>query len=226
MLRGLAYACCLALGLPGAMYGQYDKYNAWELGTMLGLGAYTGDAHYGLLSPAPQGRIALTAHYRQGLRLSWSAELGHHRLRGKTRPELSALPSEASFDSQMTELRLGAEYNWYRYGSQLSYLDTKRWTPYISGGLGLVWAREEAQMLSPTLHLGLGVKYQLSKTLQLRARASWHYSTSDRLDALGNNASLARPIGLAGHWLRHGDSWAELSIGLGWIIHKEVKNCD
>lgn len=226
MSGGFVYPSLIALLIPYTLWGQYEEHKGWELGGSAGISNYTGDAQYHPLSMRPQPLIGISAYYRQSLRLSWSAELSHHRLKGKTLMEQSALPAEASFDTQLTELRLGTEYNWYRYGSHYSYLGTKNWTPFVGGGLGLVWAREQKQVLSPSLYIALGIKYQLSPKLQIRLRGSWHYSTSDRLDALGSNEALARPIGLEGTWSRHGDSWTELSIGLSWLIYKDVKNCD
>lgn len=226
MLRGFVSPGLLALFIPCTLWGQYEGHKAWELGGLAGISNYTGDAQYHLLDMKPQLLIGFSAYYRQSLRLSWSAELSHHQIKGQTLMEQSALPQEAHFFTKLIELRVGGEYNWQRYGSPLGYLDAAKWTPFVSGGIGLLWGKEHEQVLSPSLYLGVGLKWHISPTLQLRLKTSWHYSTSDRLDALGTSNALAQPIGLESKWHRHGDSWTELSIGLSWVIHKEVKSCD
>lgn len=198
-----------------------------DLGGQIGVAHYKGDASKGLLPLRLSPQIGISAYYRSQLRLTYFAELDYKQLRGDTRDEAILYPrGDVAFESYNLGLLLGAEYNWSRHSLGYHYLDTKRWTPFVGIGLGLMLSWNEKTLVSPQLGLRMGVKYILNERIRLRLQYSWQYSTSDQLDALGKSASLASPIGLDSKSLRHGDSYGALTLGIAYTLGIKDKNCD
>lgn len=198
-----------------------------QLGGQMGWTYYTGDASSGLSAIRLNPQFALEGSLRRDLRMTWFAELDYFQLKGNTRDVLSALPYEhMSFKTHNVGLLFGGEYSWFRYALGYRYLNTKRWSPFVGLGLGLLWSYERSSQVSPQLSFRLGLKYALTDRLHLKAQYSWSYSTSDALDALGETSVLASPIGISTSLLRHGDSFGSFSVGGVYVLGLKQVQCN
>lgn len=196
-----------------------------ELGVSVGMSAYRGDvpgAWLQRLNP----NVGAVVRYNHNLRLTYHSTLSYARVGGSTADTRAVYPRESHFTTNSLSLGVGAEFHWYPYGLSLPYLETKVWTPYIMAGTAMVLAWDKQTLLSPSIYVGGGLKYQFRPDCQVILSYSWHYLLSDRYDALSGNDALASPFGQRSNPLRHGDSKALLSVGISWKLKYKHLNCN
>lgn len=220
-LRSILLGIMLLLGFTKTLNAQ-DEGRSWDLGVLVGSSHYMGDASRGLGNVAPA--VGFNLRYNHNLRFSGYSSLLYHSQKGESSSS-NNFPNESRFSSHSTTLSCGMEYNWYQYGEEIPYLKVEHFSPYLALGGNLTLAWEDKVLLSPGLYASLGIKYRLSPHLDLSLSCSWHYLFSDRLDALNSSSRLSKPFGQNANVLRHGDSFALLTLGVGWRIKGRRINC-
>lgn len=193
-------------------YGQVTS----ELGAGLGGMAYRGEVspRYRLLNNRPAGTVfykrdmSTAMVLRAGLTLGalYAADAQVQRS-GNVVP--IAAQRQATYNAFLTELLIGVDYNF------LDYYDFKRrtrWTPYLFTGLAGYYASTRTRFRSETdeqaagdaithisvaLPIGLGIKYALSRELNLLVEAGGRRTFGDGLDNLSETEppQLADPGG-------------------------------
>lgn len=209
MYKGaLSFACgVIALGATYTPASAQNKVSHLELGTTFYGTKLHGDSDKNKWSLG----IGIGARLAKTSQLSWAGDIALQRYQGDL------------YQTNSLMLKLGCEYNWFAYNG---YREQSAWTPYIGLGLGAVYAWETRAVLSPLLYSSAGIKFRLSPRSSFQVAYTWHYATSDRLDALGANPHLGQPIGLASSALRHGDALSTLSLSWFWRIGKDNINCN
>lgn len=202
----LAYGIA-ALGATCTSALAQDKVSHLELGTTL----YGTKLHSDSNKNSWSFGVGIGARFAKTAQFSWASDIALQKYKGNL------------YDTNSLILKLGIEYNWFAYNG---YREQERWSPYIGLGLGGLYAWETRGTLSPFLYTSAGIKFRLNPRSSFQIAYTWHYATSDRLDALGANPQLGQPIGLASSALRHGDALSTLSLSLFWRIGKDNINCN
>ena len=207
-----------------AMLAQDEPEYRMEIGGGAGLVAYEGDFNGNLLKGMqPMG--ALIAKYRMNPRMAWAANLGIGKLKGSSTnvttwyPELRDNPIE--FAATITYLDLRYEYNFWAFGTGQEYHGARPFTPFITLGAGLAFAKPAESVTAFQVPIGLGVKYKLRNRLNLTAEWVMHFSGSDRLDGIKD------PYGIESSGLfKNTDCYSTLQLTLTYDIWAKCKTCN
>ncbi len=207
-----------------ALQAQDDPEYRMEIGGGAGVMTYQGDFNGNLLKGMqPMG--ALTAKYRMNPRMAWAANVGVGKLKGSSAnvetwyPDLRDNPIE--FSTTMTYFDLRYEYNFWAYGTGQEYHGARPFTPFITLGAGLAFAKPNESVTAFQLPIGLGVKYKLANRLNLTAEWMMHFSGSDRLDGIKD------PYGIESSGMfKNTDCYSTLQLTLTYDFWAKCKTCN
>ena len=207
-----------------ALQAQDDPEYRMEIGGGAGVMTYQGDFNGNLLKGMqPMG--ALTAKYRMNPRMAWAANVGVGKLKGSSAnvetwyPDLRNNPIE--FSTTMTYFDLRYEYNFWAYGTGQEYHGARPFTPFITLGAGLAFAKPNESVTAFQLPIGLGVKYKLANRLNLTAEWMMHFSGSDRLDGIKD------PYGIESSGMfKNTDCYSTLQLTLTYDFWAKCKTCN
>lgn len=170
-LRAIAAAGITAAGLlcvcPAT--GQSAPYK-FDIGAQLGMSGYIGDANRSnpFAHPGFDGEISM--RYLPDTRWALRAVLSTFSLSGDTRDMSDVLPSGAaySFSAQAYELSVRGEFNFLPYGIGETYKRLRRWSPYLTVGVGAALsASGGSTTVVPTVPMGAGIKFKATPRLNL-----------------------------------------------------------
>lgn len=132
-----------------------------------------------------------------------------------------AVPSALS--SQLIDLSMVYEYNFWAYGTGRDYFRAKRIAPYIFLGLGLTYAKPDIANSAFTAHipLGAGVKYKIADRLNLGLEWRVHFSMSDKLDG------VVDPYGIKSQGpFKNADGYSMLKLTLTYSMLAKCSTCN
>lgn len=157
----------------------------YEAGGGVGMGFYMGD-----INPNTAFKdvgFAAEATFRWNINYRWAIKTGisTSTLKGTTSgldfnfPELT----DYSFKRQVIDFGVQGEFNFFKYGMEKGYLDTKRLSPYILMGFGFcVVPAKGDSYFNVNLPIGAGVKYKLAKRWNLALEFTMRKTLGDKLD--------------------------------------------
>ena len=203
---------------------QDDPEYRMEVGGSLGLMNYMGDYNGNLLSNM-QPMLALTAKYRYNPRQATAVSISYGKLKGSAKNVTTWYPEEElrklSFDSQLMDVSLCYEYNFWPYGTGQEYLGARRVVPFITGGLGATYAHSTKGVLAANVPIGLGMKVKLGQRMNLTASWMMHFTGSDELDGVKD------PYGIKSSGLfKNTDCYSTLLMTLTYDILAKCKTCN
>ena len=129
----------------------------------------------------------------------------------------------AAFSSQLIDLSMVYEYNFWAYGTGRDYFRAKRIAPYIFLGLGLTYAKPDIANSAFTAHipLGAGVKYKIADRLNLGLEWRVHFSMSDKLDG------IVDPYGIKSQGaFKNADGYSMLKLTLTYSMLAKCSTCN
>lgn len=203
---------------------QDDPEYKMEIGGGVGLMAYQGDFN-GNLFKGMQPMATLTARLKPNPRMAWALNIGMGKIKGDSGnadnyyPELT--DARHSFGNLLVDGDARFEYNFWPYGTGRDYRGAKRLTPFITLGVGMTFADTDAgSVVCVNFPIGGGVRYKLSKRLNLTAEWTMHFSTSDKLDG------IADPYGIKSSGMfKNKDCYSILLVGLTYDIWAKCRTC-
>ena len=122
-----------------AAHAQEEPEYRLELGAGAGLVTYVGDFNSNILKGMqPWG--ALVAKYRMNPRMAAALDIGMGKIKGSTDNVTTHYPIERyEFSHGITEADLRFEYNFWAYGTGEEYRGARRFTPFVTMGIGATW---------------------------------------------------------------------------------------
>ena len=218
---------------PLAVKAQDAPEYRMEIGGGLGLMAYQGDLGGGLLK-GMQPMVAATAKYKMNPRMACTINLGYGQLKGASADTDDWMPGlkddPATFKSDIIDVQLRYEYNFWPFGTGREYHGAQPLTPFIAIGLGTCIG--SAKVSQPTagqskesavalqLPLGFGVKYKVADRLNLSAEWVIHFTTTDKLDGMED------PYGIPSQGLfKNKDGYSTLQLSLTYDLWERCKTC-
>lgn len=213
---------CLLTLLPQRAIAQDETYR-FDLGGGLGMSGYLGDLNDSHLFDRPGLAANAAWRYRPDARWAFKTSLGYTGLNGNSASLASALPGgkEYSFRSTVFDLSESAEFNFMPYGIGETYKHLRRFSPYVSLGLGFAVAScGEATAAALTIPMGLGIKYKLRPRLNLSAEFSMTKALTDRLD--GDITDL---YGVKSSMVKNTDWYSRLVLSVSYEFGERCPTC-
>lgn len=224
-LRAIAAAGITAAGLlcvcPAT--GQSAPYK-FDIGAQLGMSGYIGDANRSnpFAHPGFDGEISM--RYLPDTRWALRAVLSTFSLSGDTRDMSDVLPSGAaySFSAQAYELSVRGEFNFLPYGIGETYKRLRRWSPYLTVGVGAALsASGGSTTVVPTVPMGAGIKFKATPRLNLGLEFTMTKAFGDHIDG----AELADLNGIKTAFYKNTDWYSRLTVGISYEFGKRCETC-
>ena len=191
-----------------------------EIGAGTGLISYTGDYNSNLVKNL-QPWLMIMGKYRLDPRMAVSLNIGTGKIKGDNKKADTWQPyGTYEFNNRITEADLRFEYNFWAYGTGREYRGARRFTPFITAGLGATFYGGPEKGATMNLPIGAGVKYKIGERLNLTVEWAIRITMSDKLDGSKD------PIGIKSSGLfKNTDCYNVLQIGLSYDLWEKCKTC-
>lgn len=198
----------------------------FDFGASLGMTGYTGDANRGSLFKHPGFTAEGSVRYIPNVRMAFRGMLSVLTLSGSTADVDDVLPSTGQqvYDFTSTVYDLGArfEFNFFSYGIGETYKRLRRWSPYVTAGLGVSLSSSGGNTsVAPNIPLGFGVKFKLKPRLNLAAEFTMTKVFSDKVDGpLINDLNTIKTA-----FYKNTDWYSRLTIGFSYEFGERCETC-
>lgn len=212
-----AIACGIAASAQTAQY-------KFDVGAQLGMSGYLGDANRNNPFARPGFTGELSMRYIGDTRWAIRGVISTFGLSGSTEGMADVLPDAAvySFSSQAYELSVRGEFNFFAYGIGETYKRLRRWTPYLTLGIGGAIASCSGSTAGAfTVPMGLGIKFKLRPRLNLALEFTMTKAFSDHFD--GRQLADLNQIKTA--FYKNTDWYSRLTVGISYEFGERCETC-
>lgn len=224
----LSYILSLAVFL--SVHAQQDIEYKMEIGGALGGSFYMGDANYTHLFNRTGIASGIISRYHLNPHMTIKGNLLIGKIAGDTNDQENSYPQnlQSSFSRTIYDLGAQFEYNFFGYGTGLGYKSNNKFSPYLLAGLGLTYAPKPAKsIVTANIPIGIGLKYKLSKRINIGTEFAMHFSMSDELDVTNKTGlELNDPYLIKGSGLKNKDSYAIFTFFLTYDISPRCRDCN
>ena len=205
-----------------SVHAQTDPEYKLELGGGIGMASYQGDFNSSPFKNL-QPMFTVLAKYRFDPRRALALNVSYGQLKGSSKDAKTYYPMTNVYDfkSNVADVGLRLEYNFWPFGTGFEYRGAKRLTPYVAIGLGMTIAKAEGKSATGVnMPIGVGVKYKLADRLNLAAEWAMHITTSDELDGIKD------PYGIESSGLfKNTDCYSHLRLSLSYDLWAKCRTC-
>ncbi len=187
----------------------------FDIGVGLGMSGYLGDANTSNVFHKPG--VAVDGSFRYLLDNRWAIRglLTVASLSGNSADFENVFPGgeSYSFKSWIYDLGARAEFNFFDYGIGETYKRLRRWTPYLSVGVGVVLSSADGSTFAAaTIPMAFGFKYKVKPRLNLALEFTMAKAFGDHLDG----DKLSDLYGIKSSFLKNTDWYSTLTFSISW----------
>lgn len=204
---------------------QDDPEYRMEIGVGAGMTGYLGDFN-GNLTKDLQPMASLVGRYNFNPWMALRLNLGWGKMKGSSAdvetyyPDYAETPYE--FKNNLYDFSVTYEYNFMPYGTGWDYRGSKRFTPYVFGGLGVSYVKaDDKGHAGFQVPLGLGVKYKIGERVNLGLEWAIHFTQSDWLDGV-KDPYYIKSSGI----FKNTDCYSALQLTLTYSFSPKCVNCN
>ena len=217
-------AIAMTMAAPAA-YGQSDNDSyKFDIGAGIGMSGYLGDANESNMFAIPGVALAEAFRYLfNDNRWAIRGQLTAMSLSGNTSKFSNVYPLNTNYEFKSWAYDLGgrAEFNFFAYGMGETFKRLKRWTPYLSLGLGATYATCEGKSaVMFNIPMGFGVKYKASKRLNLMAEFTMTKVFGDKVDG-----ELSDLYQIKSSFIKNTDWYSSIMIGVSYEFGPRCVTC-
>lgn len=186
---------------------------------------YLGDANTSNLWQHPSWDAELLFRYIANPRWAFKTNFYIGGLSGDSSDMANIYPPEANYKFSTIFYEFGemAEFNFFSYGMGETYRHLKKFTPYITGGIGLTaWKIADYTGVGFTLPFGIGFKFKPSKRVNLGLEFLMKKVFTDRLDG----PALDDPVGIKSSFMKNTDWYSTLTFTVSYEFSKRCATCN
>ena len=191
-----------------------------EIGGMVGMSSYMGDANYtGLYKNINPGG-AIIARYNLNPRMALKFNIGCGGVSGNVYD--GAYPDDIAaeglkFKESLYDIGCQYEMNFWAYGTGNSYKNTHRLVPYIQFGLGFTAASGTFSMNIP---VGFGIKYKVAPRVNVGVDWSVRLSMTDKIDGIED------PYRIKSGFMKNKDSYCWTMVYVSYDFLPKLRKCN
>lgn len=196
----------------------------FDIGAQLGMSGYLGDANRASLMKHPGFDGELSFRYIANTRFAFRGVFSALGISGNTADMDNILPGAAAYGFTSTVYDLGAraEFNFFSYGIGETYKRLRRWTPYLTLGIGACISSSGGETsVAPTLPMGAGIKFKLKERINLGIEFTMTKAFGDKLDG----PVLNDLNGIKTAFYKDTDWFSRLTIGISYEFGKRCETC-
>ena len=227
MVRGVLLGTILLCFSAGVRADELEY--RYEVGATVGACTYYGDANYS--SPLNNRGMMGGALFRYNInpRMAIKANLAAARISGTTVGGDNVFPGgDMEFSRMLYELGAQYECHFFAYGDGSGYKRSHRLAPYFLAGLGITYAPAPAKhVVTPSIPVGVGLKYKLMPRLNVGCELSYRFTFSDNLDVTHKGgATLDDPYGINSGTMKNKDGYSFLSLFVTYDLSPKYRKCN
>lgn len=196
------------------------KFNA---GLSLGMSGYAGDASSSLFK-RPGFAAEGSFRYQYDARWWFGGNLTLLSISGDTSDMDGVRPwgREYTFKSTVYDLNGRVDFNFFPYGIGETYKGLRRWTPYITAGIGITMATCYGKIAwGPNIPLGVGLRYKPGERWNLSLEFTVSKVFSDHIDGI----YLSDLNMIESSFIKNNDWYSRLSIGVSYEFGRRCETC-
>lgn len=197
----------------------------FDAGGGLGMTGYLGDANTSNLWSSPSWDVELLFRYIANPRWALKTNLYVGNLKGDSSKMTNVFPTGETYKFSTTFYEIGemAEFNFFNYGIGETYRKLKKFSPYITAGLGMtMWSIGGSLGAGMTIPMGIGFKYKPSRRINLGLEFLMKKVFADRLDG----PQLEDPIGIKSSFMKNTDWYSTLTFTVSFEFSKRCAVCN
>lgn len=210
----------VALAAP-RLQAQEETYR-FDVGAQVGMAGYLGDASSNIFGhPGFSGGVSW--RYLPDARWAVRALLNVMSLSGDTADMDDVLPGQAQYSFKSTAYDLGGrvEFNFFSYGIGESYKKLRRWSPYLTVGLGVTLATCGGEnAFGVNIPMGAGIKYKLRERWNLGLEFTMTKVFSDHVDG-----ELSDLYQIKSSFIKNTDWYSNISVSVTYEFGKRCSTC-
>lgn len=203
---------------------QEETYK-FDFGGGVGLSGYLGDANESSIFHRPGFAGDVSFRYLMNSRMAIRGMLNVATLSGSTEGWENVLPGNKVYEFKSLLFDLGArfEFNFFDYGIGETYKKLKRWTPYLSLGLGVCLSsyHEGDFSIAPTLPMAVGIKYKIKERWNLGVEFCMTKVFGDKVDS----AELTDLYDIKSSFLKNTDWTSSIQVSISYEFGKRCVTC-
>lgn len=210
----------VALAAP-RLQAQEETYR-FDVGAQAGMAGYLGDASSNIFGhPGFSGGVSW--RYLPDARWAVRTLLNVMSLSGDTADMDDVLPGQAQYSFKSTAYDLGGrvEFNFFSYGIGESYKKLRRWSPYLTVGLGVTLATCGGESaFGVNIPMGAGIKYKLRERWNLGLEFTMTKVFSDHVDG-----ELSDLYQIKSSFIKNTDWYSNISVSVTYEFGKRCSTC-
>lgn len=198
----------------------------FEIGGAAGGAFYMGDANKNGFFKRMNPSVGLLFRYNPNFRWAIKTDLMWGKISGDTSDSDNVFPgnNQTSFSRNFLELGGQLEFNFFPYSDKYSYMNTKRFSPYILAGLGMTVAPGGAStFVGLNIPLGVGMKYKIHNRLNIGCEFSFRKLFGDKLEG---DETLDNPYHIDSGLFKNKDWYSLLLLTVTWDFGRRSQPCN
>lgn len=214
----------IATATPGVSAQDLVDSYKFDFGAGIGMSGYLGDANTSNLLAHPGLAANVGVRYLFNSRFAAKAQIEMAQLSGNTADYDNVFPNQAqySFKANAYSLLIKGEANFFAYGIGETYKRLRRWTPFVSIGVGATLGSSGGKSTGAlAIPLGVGVKVKLNRRLNFNAEFTMTKTFTDRLDS----EELSDPYQIKSSFFKNTDWYSTLTVGLSYEFGPRCVTC-
>lgn len=195
----------------------------FDFGAGVGMSGYAGDASSNVFSH-PGFEAEASFRYLPTSRWAVRGLFSVSGISGNTADMDGVLPGfeEYSFKSTVYDLGARVEFNFFSYGIGETYKHMRRWSPYLTLGVGVTLATCDGNTaVGPNIPMGAGVKFKLSERWNLGAEFIMTKVFNDHVDG----AQLSDLTTIKSSFLKNNDWHSRLALSITYEFGERCEVC-
>lgn len=212
----------MTLFIASPAMSQESTYK-FDLGASVGMSGYLGDANNANLFANTGFSAAANFRYLINTRWAVRGSLMTAGLSGNSADMENLFPGGETYKFTSTVYDLGGriEFNFFNYGIGESYRKMKRWSPYMSLGIGMTVASSSGTHIYANIPMGLGVKYKLKPRINLGLEWTMTKVLGDKVDG----EILDDPYHIKSSFIKNTDWYSTIMLSISYEFGERCKNC-
>lgn len=212
---------CLLSVVPARAQEDYR----FDIGGGVGMTGYLGDANTSNFLAHPGWDVQALLRYMVNPRFAFKTNLYVGSISGNSADMTNVFPEGMTFKFNTTFYEVGElfEFNFFNYGMGERYRKLKRCSPYITAGLSmLLWSNDDKAGFTVAIPMGIGVKYKLSRRVNLGFEFLMKKTLSDKVDGkIG-----ADPYGIKHAFMKNTDWLSTMTFTISYEFSERCRACN
>ncbi len=195
----------------------------FDAGAAIGMSGYLGDANTSNVLSHPGFAAAASFRYLINTRWAIKGVFTTAGLSGDSADMENVYPggNTYSFTSSIYDLGARAEFNFFNYGIGETYRKLRRWTPYLSLGIGVTLASSEDTHVAMNLPMGVGMRYKLTPRINIGLEWSMTKVFGDNVDG----PVLDDLYDIKSSFIKNTDWYSLIMLTISYEFGERCKSC-